>query len=161
MLLHLQLLEGLVGMLPHGIGVRCGRWCRRAAERHEEAAQDQSHAVSSLDHTLTLSPISLRLFWHPVNPNGPADHLGINRQRDTLACWVAIRGTTAATPAELIATHRLSEVVMRHSSVRCLPFPGAFLALPTRADIGSIGRFVIRGAAQGRAGPSIQLSVGR
>ena len=70
MLLRLQLLEGLVGMLPHGIGVRCGRWCRRAAERHEEAAQDKSHAVSSFDHTLTLGPISLRLFWQPVNPNG-------------------------------------------------------------------------------------------
>jgi len=54
MLLLLQLLEGLVGMLPHGIGVRCGRWCRRAAERHEEAAQDQSHADSPFDHSLTL-----------------------------------------------------------------------------------------------------------
>src|SRR5713226_3863305 len=76
MLLRLQLLEGLVGMLPHGIGVRCGRWCRRTAERHEEAAQDQSHADNSFDHTLTLSPISLRLFWQPVNPNGPARRAG-------------------------------------------------------------------------------------
>src|SRR4029078_11562250 len=60
-------------MLPHGIGVRCRSWCRRAAEYHEEAAQDQSSAVSPCDHTLAFTSDQPTSLLAACQDDGSAD----------------------------------------------------------------------------------------
>ena len=60
-------------MLPHGIGVRCRSWCCRAAEHHEEAAQDQSHCVSPCDHAIAFTSDQPTSLLTACQSDGSAD----------------------------------------------------------------------------------------